>query len=116
MVNMALRAAKNSSLTLRATSLSHLVGLPVFSHDNNINPMMDWDEWLDLFHVAIIAKYSISMTQLTIAVIQQSPRVGNRKGDLEENPENKKVVSVLYLLLWVAARKHFRDKFPHMTL
>ena len=37
-------------------------------------------------------------------------------GDLEEEPANKKVVSVLYLSLGEAAAKQLRDKFSHVTL
>ena len=35
---------------------------------------------------------------------------------MNEDPANKKVVSVLYLSLGEAARKLFKDKYPHMTL
>ena len=37
-------------------------------------------------------------------------------GDMEEDPANKKVVSIMYLLLGEAARNLFKDKYPHTTL
>ena len=92
------------------------MGLPVFWHDAYSNPTMEWDKWVDLFQVAVMAKYSISLTELTRDASQQIPKVRALMGDLEEEPANKKVVSVLYLSLGEAARKQFRDKFPHVTL
>ena len=37
-------------------------------------------------------------------------------GDMDENPANKKVVSVMYLSLGEAARKQFKDDYPHTRL
>ena len=68
---------------------------------------MDWDKWLDLFQVALMAKYSISVTELTRETNQQNPRVRALLVDLDENPANKKVISIPYLLM---------DKFPHTAL
>ena len=53
-VNLALRATENSSV--QTSSLSHLVGLPVFWHDAYDNPTMEWDKWVDLFQIAKMAK------------------------------------------------------------
>ena len=47
---------------------------------------MDWDKWIDLFQVAMMAKYSISITELTRAVTEQTPRVRPLMGDLDEDP------------------------------
>ena len=105
-----------SSSTLQSSSLSHLVGHPVFWHDANSNPTLEWDKWVDLFQVAVMAKYSISLTELARDACQQNPRARALMGDLEEEPANKNVVSVLYLSLGEAARKQFRDNVPHVTL
>ena len=115
---MALRAesSNSSSLTLSTTAMSHLVGLPVYWHEANSTPTMDWDKWLDLFQVAVMAKFSISITELTRDADQQNPRARALLGDMDEDPANKKVVSVLYLSLGEAARKLFKDKYPHTTL
>ena len=96
--------------------MSHLVELPVYWHEANSTPTMDWDTWLDLFQVAVMAKFSISITELTRDADQQNPRTRALLGDMDEDPANKKVVSVLYLSLGEAARKIFKDKYPHTTL
>ena len=112
---MALRA-ENSSTSSSSSSTSHLAGLPVFWMDATTNPTMDWDKWFDLFQVAMMAKYSISISELTRETTQQSPRVRTLLGDLDEDPANKKVISILYLSLGDAARKQFVDKHPHVAL
>ena len=109
---MALRAKTSSS----SSTSSSLAGLPVFWGDATTNPAMDWDKWLDLFQVALMAKYSISITELTRNADQQNPRVRALLGDLEEDPANKKVISVMYLALGDAARKQFMDKYPTTAL
>ena len=96
---MALRETEISSV--QTSSLSHLVGLPVFWHDADDNPTTEWDKWVDLFQVAAMAKYSISITELTRQVTEQNPRVRALTGDLDEDPANKKIVSALYLSLGV---------------
>ena len=111
---MALRAENSASSS--SSSSSRLVGLPVFWSDATSNPAMDWDKWLDLFQVALMAKYSISITELTREATQQIPRVRALLGDLDEDPANKKVLSVMYLSLGEAARKQFMDKYPHTAL
>ena len=63
-----------------------------------------------------MAKYSISITELTRNVDQQNPRVRALLGDLDEDPANKKVISILYLSLGEPARKQFMDKYPHRAL
>ena len=65
---------------------------------------MDWDKWLDLLQVAIMAKYSISITDLTREASQQNPRVRTLSGDLYEDPAIQKVFSVMYLSLGEVAR------------
>ena len=113
---MALRAENSSSLTLSTTAMSHLVGLPVYWHEANTTPTMDWDKWLGQFQVAVMAKFSISITDLTREVTDQNPRVRALLGDMDEDLANKKVVSVMYLSLGEAARKLFKDQYPHTTL
>ena len=111
---MALRA--ENSLSLSTTAMSHLVGLPVYWHEANTSPTMDWDKWVDLFQVAVMAKFSISISELTREATEQNPRVRALLGDMDEDPANKKVVSVMYFSLGEAARKLFKDKYPDTTL
>ena len=95
---------------------SNLVGLPVFWGDATTNPTMVWEKCLDLFQVAVMAKYSISITELTTYTDQQNPRVRALLGDPQEDPANKKVISVMYLALGDAAQKQFLDKYPPTAL
>ena len=92
------------------------MGLPIFWQDAAANPLMEWDKWLDLFQVAMMAKYSISITELTREANQQKPRVRTLMGDLDEDLANKKVISVIYVALGEAARKRIKDKYPHTAL
>ena len=77
---------------------------------------MDWDKWFDFFQVALMAKYSFSVSELTRETTQQNHRVRPLLGDLDEDPANKKVISILNLSLGAAERKQFMDKYPHTTL
>ena len=77
---------------------------------------MEWDKWFDLFQVTMMAKYSISISELTRETTQQNSRVRTLLGDLDEDPADKKAISILYLSLGDAARKQFMDKYPHKAL
>ena len=116
---MALRTESSnssSSLTLSTTAMSHLVELPVYWHEASSTPTTDWDKWLDLFQLANMAKGSISITELTREANDQIPRVRALLGDMDEDPANKKVVSVRCPSLGEAARKLIKDIHPHTTL
>ena len=96
--------------------MSHLVGIPVYWHEAASPPTMDWDKLLDLFQVAIMAKFSISISELTCEVTDQTPRVRALRGNMEEDPANKKAVSVMYHALGEAARQLLKDTYLHETL
>ena len=98
---MALRAENSNNHT---SSSSNLVGLPVFWNDPMTTPTMGRDKWLDLFQVAMMTKYSISIIELTREATEQNPRVRPSMGDLDEDPANKKTNSVMYLALGEAAK------------
>ena len=67
---------------------------------------------MDLLHVAVMAKYSVSLMEMTRETSEHNPKVRAVMGDLDEVPANKKVVSVMYLSLDEAARKQFTEKSP----
>ena len=46
---------------------------------------------------------------------QQTTRASAVLGDMDEDPANKKVVSVMYLSLGEAAQKSFKDNYPNTT-
>ena len=87
---MALRTENSSSLTLSTTAMSHLVGVPLYWHEANTTPTMDWNKWVDLFQVAVLAKFSISITELTREVTDQNPRVRALLGDMMKTLQTKR--------------------------
>ena len=64
---MALRAEENNS-----NSLSPGVGY--FWQETEKPPGYDWEQWVQLFEVAVLARHSISMTELLRDADQQNPR------------------------------------------
>ena len=56
------------------------------------------------------------MVSFTREETQQNPSVRALLGDLEEDPANKKEISVMFLALGDAARKQFMDKYPTTAL
>ena len=65
---------------------------------------------LELFMVAVNAKYSISVKEVPRIVIEQHPRVAALINNLNEEAAERKMVSVLFLSLRLAARKSLTDK------
>ena len=115
---MALRASSSSSSqsTNSSSTNSLLVGLPLFWHEASKSPSMEWEKWIDLFAVAMMAKYSISMNELTRTAAETNPRVKALLGNMPEEAANKKVVSMMFLSLGESGRKMFRDKYPETSI
>ena len=76
---------------------------------------MDWYKWLDVFQVAMMSKFSISITELAREANQQNPKVRPIIGDFDEYSAIKKIISVMYLL-GEAAREQFMDKYLNSAL
>ena len=77
---------------------------------------MEWEKWIDLFAVAMMAKYSISMNELTRTADETNPRVKALLGDMPEEAANKKkVVSMMFMSLGESGRKMFREKYPETS-
>ena len=68
---------------------------------------MEWERWLDLFAVAVMAKYSISIEEFTRTPDADQPRVKAIIGDMAEKAAEKKVVTWLFLSMRDLARKIF---------
>ena len=72
---MALRASSSSLSSANSTTTnSLLVGLPLFWNEASKCPSMEWEKWIDLIAVAMMAKYSISMNELTRSADERNPR------------------------------------------
>ena len=95
---MAVRETSTASIQKKNPSL--LPGLSLFWSDSTRSPLMEWERWFDLFAVAILAKYSISIEELIKA---------------EETAE-KKVVTWLFLSVEEPATKMFKDKHPDLSV
>ena len=111
---MALRETSTASIQKENPSL--LPGLPLFWSDSTRSPLMEWDRWFDLFAVAVIAKYSISIEELTRTTDVNSPRIKALIGDKAEEAAEKTVVTWLFLSVGEPARKMFKDKHPHLSV
>ena len=86
-----------------------IAGLPTYWTDASKTPTLEWEKWIDLFEVALMAKNNISVSELTKTT---GAKEKSLMGDLDEIPATKKAISVLYLALGAAGRKTIADKFP----
>ena len=103
---MALRAADEDQ------SNAPVPGLSYFWQKS---PSYDWDQWLQLFEVAVLARHSISVSELTRNAEQQ-PRTQELMGNMEEAPAARKVIILQYISLGKTGRKMLMDKFPHINI
>ena len=68
---------------------------------------MDWDKWFDLFQVALMAKFSISVSELTRETTQQNPKVRPLLGE---------GLQYSTLVTGRSSKKNFMDKYAHTAL
>ena len=76
-------------------------------------PRTGMGKWIDLFEVTLMAKSNISITELSKTTGTTDKSL---MGDMAEATAMKKVNSVLYLALGMAARKTNSDKFPTVNI
>ena len=95
---MALRASEEDC------SNSPVPGLQYFSLEAKKSPTYEWEQWIQLFEVAVLARHSISVTELTGEVTQDNPRVAAMMENLEEEPAKRKVTSLLYISIGKTGR------------
>ena len=106
---MALRASEEDCSNSPVPSLQH------FWQEAAKPPTYEWEQWIQLFEVAVFARHSISVTELTREVTQDNPRVAAMMGNLEEEPAKRKVTSLLYISIGKAGRRMLMDKFAHIN-
>ena len=109
---MALRETTEAGGQSGAGGASALAGLPEYWDVPECPPETEWEKWWDLFLMAVNAKYSISVTELTRVPTQQ--RQAALINNLNEEAAERKTVSILLLSIGEAGRKHLTDKFPYM--
>ena len=95
------------------TSCSSNAGLPIYWQEATKPSELEWEKWIDLFEVALMAKSNISVADLTKTTGTKNKRL---MGDIEAATAMKKANSVLYLALGMAARKTISDKFPAVII
>ena len=86
--NRALRETSTPSAQKDNSSL--LPGLPLFWSDSTRSPLMEWERWLDLIAGAVMAKYSISIDELTKTPVVDHSRIKTLIGDMAEEAAEKK--------------------------
>ena len=106
---MALRAEDDNSN-------SPLPGLSYFWQDAEKPLGYDWEQWVEFFEVAVLARHSISMTELLREADEQNPRIAAMMGNLEEVPAKRTLVSLLYISIGKTGRKMLMDKFPNINI
>ena len=85
-----------------------IAGLPTYWTDAAKTPTLEWEKWIDLFEVALLAKNNISLSELTKTT---GAKEKSLMGDLDEIPAMKKAISVLYLALGAAGEKQLQTSF-----
>ena len=78
--------------------------------------MNEWEQWVQLLEVAVEARHSISVTEITSEADQQTPRVPSMMGNREEEPANWKVTSLLYISIGKTGPKMLMKKFPQINI
>ena len=74
----------------QSTTDSNLRGIPAFWPNHTVEPLTHWNNWIDQFHLAIIAKENLDIDNLeepmegetTIPVLEGAP-------DSETDPQKK---------------------------
>ena len=97
-------------------SNSPLPGVTYFWQEADKSPSNDWEQWMQLFEVAVLARHSISITKLLRNADQQNPRQATLMGNMEETHAKRKVISLLYIAIGKTGRKMLMDKFPQINI
>ena len=87
---------------------SSIAGFPIHWQEATKPPELEWEKWMELFEVALMAKSNISVAELTKITGNKDKSL---MGDMEEATAMKK-----YLALGMAARKTILDKFPTVNI
>ena len=114
---MALRAdPSDSDEKTAAGGASALAGLPSYWDVAEYPLKTEWEKWWDFFVMAVNAKYSISVPELTRTVTEKQPRQAALINNLDERAAEKRIVGILNLSQGSAGRKNLTQKFPYMVV
>ena len=87
-VNMALRA--NSSNETDENSNSPVPGFHYFRLEADKTTSYEWEQWVQLFEVAVLARHSISVSELVREEDQNNPRSAALMGIWSSNQQKEK--------------------------
>ena len=92
-----------------------IAGLSYYWQNAAEKPTTDWKKWIELFEVALMAKFSIAVEEIVREEEGTERRTALMGGhDVETAP--KKAVSILFLALGEAARKTITDRKPERNV
>ena len=108
----------------QSTTDSNLREIPAFWSNHAVEPPTQWNNWIDQFHLAIIAKENLDIDNLKEPVegetklpilegAQESETEPQRKA---REAKVKKVRSILYLALGAEGKRVFAQKHPRVKV
>ena len=95
---------------------SPLSGLSYFWHDAGKSPTTEGNIWEQLFEMVVLARHSISISEVIKTPTEQDPTIPALLGNSTVGTARKKFVSLLYLSIGKTARKMLTDKNPHTNI
>ena len=118
---MALRESANCGEMAKSGSACAVSGLPASWDSGDAAPRTEWEDWWDLFTVAVNAKYSLSVNELLRIATEQAPWNLALINNLNEPAAERKAISALFLSVGTAGREecngqNSRNESRNMTL
>ena len=69
---------------------SNVRGIPPFWQNHTVDPPILWEDWSDLFHLAIIAKENIDIKNLLSPSERHHPQTSNLENPLDDETDNQR--------------------------
>ena len=107
---MALRANEHEDNSSRNAPIP---GLSYFWQETEKQPEGDWAQWIELFQLAVLARHSISVEEITREEEQNNPRNATLMGGMTRD---KKSGESIIPLDRESRRKMLKDKYPNINI
>ena len=101
---------------IRKTQLLLLQECHIFWQDADKSPTAEWNIWVELFEMAVLARLSIWISEEIKTPTEQDPTFPASLGNLTVGTATKKVVSLLHLSIGKTDRKMLTDKYPQINI
>ena len=69
---------------------SNVRGIPLFWQNHNVDPPIPWEDWSDLFHLAIIAKENIDIENLLNPSERHHPQPPNLENPTDGETDSQR--------------------------